>query len=177
MKMSRVVVGPVIGRVTKSSARVLVEVDWATDSLCVELTPNVGAGPRGAAQPPQRTTLPAQAGRPVAFTFAGLSPGTKYVVTVLSLVNGVGAPLAHVASSFRTQASRGAVEAVRIGVVSCNKIYVTEKNAREDPQFADAWVALQQRVERGELDVIIHVGDQVLLYTLTPASCPPPSKP
>ncbi|KAJ1474705.1 hypothetical protein T484DRAFT_1831268 [Baffinella frigidus] len=146
-----------------STARVLVEVDWATDALCVELTPSAPAS-----GPPLRAVRTAEAGRPVAFSFTGLQPGTRYVVAVMVLVtdaanNHVGAPLAHVASAFRTQPAGGSLAAARIGVVSYNKIYVTEKNAREDAQFADAWVALQQQVERGELDLLLHVGDQVIL--------------
>ena len=150
----------------------LVEVDWATNELCVELTPGAG--------PPLRSVRAAEAGRPVAFVFTGLHPGTKYVVDVTDASDArVGAPLVHVASAFRTQPAGGPLAAARIGVVSCNKIYVTEKHAREDAQFADAWVALQQRVERGELDVLLHLGDQVHLQTPHPKPLhrSPPTQP
>ena len=146
----RCAVGPVIGRVTTDTARVLVELGFSADSLTVELTHiHRHTSIPGASF---RVTKSAVAGRPVVFPFSGLTSGKEYRVSV----SANGAALQHVASSLRTQAQPGhAHSAASIGVVSCNKIYVTEAIVRR--KETDAWSVLQQRLEKEGLDVLLHV--------------------
>mmetsp|Transcript_42171 Transcript_42171/g.86223 ORF Transcript_42171/g.86223 Transcript_42171/m.86223 type:complete len:563 (+) Transcript_42171:63-1751(+) len=143
----RCTVGPVIGRVTTTTARVLVEVGVQVEQLTVSLkSGDQPAKEVTRAQPPKS--------RPILFAFEDLAEGTKYTVTV----SADGSPWkncnASVPSTLKTMTSGGPC---KVGVVSCNKIYVTRKKQKDDC----AWELLLKRVQKGDLDCLLHVGDQV----------------
>ena len=114
--------GPIIGKVTSTSARILAESDTKTD-LTVEIK---SAGSVVASQ-----TRTVAAGWIAAFAFEGLSPQTKYTVDV----SGAGSIYS---GSFRTFPEEPS--SLRIGVVSCNK----------DP-YQGPWARIHQEVQNLDL--------------------------
>lgn len=180
------VVGPVIGSVTTCSARVLVEVSMDAVLTCT-LTPK----PRDRAEAPsmQNITLAAvqdetslgdidakqddafsapipssditkavsqskscHGGLAEIFVLNGLQEKTRYQVNIYS----DSVEMAQVMSSFYTMPGEDAVD-LRIGLTSCNKISVVKQLEPEE----DLWLDLARRVERDELDLVLHLGDQV----------------
>ncbi|MGB3618533.1 MAG: alkaline phosphatase D family protein [Catalinimonas sp.] len=134
--MPTLTVGPVIGKVTATTARVLVEVDTEAE---VTLTL------RSDASAPHRITQRLPADRPQVFSFENLRPAATYDLRV---EGAAGSPPARV----RTPAVHP--ERFTHGVVSCNQ-----------PQHRDGtdlWQTLYDNFVRPDgLDALFHVGDQV----------------
>ncbi len=134
--MARVTVGPVIGKVTDTTARVAIEVDRAATITCVATDAS------GCFVSEQRS-LPKN--RFTAFLLSGLTPGTPYSISF----QGATSP---VPSSFRTFPS--APDRMNVAAVSCN---FTPRR-----QGTDLWADLHDRnVRPGNLDLLLHLGDQV----------------
>jgi hypothetical protein len=134
-------VGPVIGSVTSNAAKVLLEVDRACEVCC-----SLGNG--------IDCTLQLQANRPTIFDFAELSPGTRYHLSISGCFVQVSG------SSFKTPPVDAQSAEVKFGILSCNKIYHTKKMLKE--RKGDLWKQIAAFVgEGGELDCLIHIGDQV----------------
>jgi len=94
--------------------------------------------------------------RPFVFVFEGLQPDTVYKIHIA-----FGSETIDSAGTVRTFGERKAAGGnpktqARIGVVSCNKIYVTKRKGHKD-----VWAKLASEVKAGNLDVIFHLGDQV----------------
>mmetsp|Transcript_49329 Transcript_49329/g.117090 ORF Transcript_49329/g.117090 Transcript_49329/m.117090 type:complete len:556 (-) Transcript_49329:233-1900(-) len=143
---SKCTVGPVIGRVTTTTARVLVESPVQAIQIIVSLSSGGSV-----VKEVSKSRTPAL--RPLLFAFDGLSAGTKYTLSVK--VDGKTLQNCDPTSpaTFKTMSETGQC---RVGVVSCNKIYVSQNSKGED-----AWGLLKHRVLAGDLDCLLHVGDQV----------------
>lgn len=134
--MARIQVGPVVGLVTNKAARILVETDSDT-----ELTVDVSAG--GSGQPVATRKVTAKANRPTAFELDGLEAGTTYTVGF------------DVDNREERKATVRPIDGstMHAAVVSCSD--TTQELAPK------GWEALGKRVAKGELDVLLHAGNQV----------------
>jgi hypothetical protein len=172
-----VTVGPVIGKVTTTSSRILVEVNRTRVLTLVvnkiefekplsflqrQITPGKQLPPNlsttGAKTQPSQQGRPhmkklqkeVKANRPSVFEFRDLEPDTRYSVEIKGcrgLVTG----------SFRTFPAVPA-QNMTVGVISCNKIFITEQAI---PMHSDLWAHLAKSVEAGNIDLLVHLGDQI----------------
>jgi hypothetical protein len=150
----KITVGPVVGKVTTTTARVLAEFDRSGSVTCV-LTPT-GATRAGHARPsrspgrPRSDTVAVRANRPFVFTFDGLAEDTTYTVVFKGVTQAV-------RSSLRTFPEHGPR---RIAIVSCNKILVTKQLGLHG--HGDLWHVMDEKYIQGEgVDLLLHMGDQV----------------
>ena len=121
--LPRVSVGPVVGKVTATTARVLVEADRAAAGVTCTLRAG-GAGGHAVTSGP----LDLATARPRVFAFAGLRPATEYAIEISSLRwDGSGA--------VRTPAAP--CVSMNLGLVSCN---FTARSGR-----TDLWADLRNR--------------------------------
>lgn len=133
---AQMLVGPVIGKVTATSARILIEASQACQITAVATAPGVTP-----------TTVQASliAGSPSIVRLDNLQPDTKYTVQF----GGIASP---VPCSFRTYPT--APHRLNVGVVSCN--FASRRGT------TDLWKDLFDRyVNQGDLGLLLHVGDQV----------------
>ncbi len=129
-------VGPVIGEVTATTARVLVELD--RDGTLTALARSEQGDEREARADLERH-------RPGVLRFQGLQPGRTYRLAFEGVRE---AP----PGRFRTPSD--SPTGLNLGVVSCN--FTIRKGTK------DLWADLCARYVRpGELDLLLHVGDQV----------------
>lgn len=134
--MARITLGPVIGKVTETTARVLVEVDRDAEVTC-RIT--------GADGNVSTDTRRLRAGRPGVFRCTGLTPGTPHSVAF----TGLAASRVGRVMTFPANPSR-----INIAVASCNNT-----PARGD---TDLWQDLFDRyVATADVPLMLHVGDQV----------------
>jgi len=134
--MAKVTVGPVIGKVTHSTARVLLEVDANAEVTCSF---------RNAHGPPVGVTRTLRKGRPGVFAVQGLRPETAYKVTV-SGARGEGE------GRFTTCGERPG--GLTVAAVSCN---FTIRRAE-----TDLWADLRDRYVRPDnVNLLLHLGDQI----------------
>jgi phosphodiesterase/alkaline phosphatase D-like protein len=145
----RVLVGPVIGQVTTTSARVLLEMLYASE-VTIKLATDTMASPRAS---PQEHTLSLAAKKPVVFTFDNLIPGTSYSVTVTWPKQ----DKPFIYGRVRTFSDSTKAQA-NVGCVSCNSLVINQRCKQ------DKWTQLHEAVRAGELDVLIHMGDQVCFF-------------
>jgi hypothetical protein len=138
----RVIVGPVVGAVTGDTARILLEVD----ADC-EITPRFRAGPRK-----EEVTYALTALTPTVLTLTDLDPGFHYSVQF----EGAHPQRAAEAARFTTPLpGKTAPHSLRIAAVSCNKVLWDRQG---EP---DVWEQLAERCAAGEVDLVLHMGDQV----------------
>jgi hypothetical protein len=172
-----VTVGPVIGKVTTNSSRILVEVDRTVVLTLVvnkiklekqlsflqrqitpgkQLLPNLST--TGSKMQPSQQGRPhmkklqkkVEANRPSVFEFRDLEPDTRYSVEIKGcrgLVTGSFCTFPAVPPQNMT-----------VGVISCNKIFITEQAI---PMHSDLWAHLAKSVEAGNIDLLVHLGDQI----------------
>ena len=131
--------GPIIGKVTNTTARVAIEIEHNNEVTCI-LTSLSGK---------QFTCrrLP-EKGFPTIFKFSGLDPKTLYQVSLekVKLPRG---------SQFKTLRNNDDEPGkLNVAFVSCNE---TNK-AEAKPPNRDLWADLAKRVS--ELDYVFHIGDQ-----------------
>jgi hypothetical protein len=135
--MAKLTLGPVIGKVTDTTARILIEVDAAVQVTCTL----IGAG----GLPPVQQVRKMVKDRPGVFAFTGLQPGTPYSVTF----KGVADPRV---GRVITLASNPA--GLTLAAVSC-----THTPRRGDTEL---WQdPLERYVAPGEVQLLLHLGDQV----------------
>jgi len=139
--------GPIIGKVTEDTARVLVE--FANQGRVKMILRTDGDK-----QVFQRELL-ARPSRPVVFKFKGLKKDVKYNISFdpeLKTTSGIPA-------SFRTLtgANIKSKDDFKVAFVSCNDIRYGEKVK------VNLWTDLSARAQKGDLDYIIHLGDQVYM--------------
>lgn len=134
--MATVTVGPVIGKVTDTVARVAIEVDRGATVSCVA-TDAAGNAIR------QRKQF--EKDRFSAFELSRLLPDTKYAVSFQGAASSVSC---HV-KTFPTVPGR-----MNVGAVSCNFTVFREGT--------DLWADLRDRnITPGNVDLLLHVGDQI----------------
>ena len=175
-------VGPVVGRVGETFANLLVEADTAC-VLDVNLVAKVAASDKS--QPSVRTLrFQVPANRPVTLLLKGLSPGTAYRV----ILGGVRAPdIRACQARFRTfdaeqphlviaVVGHGAptvhtsVTAAASAVADDLRLIATDDQGSADAARRQAdggapmgcWCELARRVRAGEVDIVVHVGGQLL---------------
>jgi len=134
--MATMTLGPVVGKVTSRTARVLIESDTTAEITCT-------AALGGKAKSTSKRKLTAN--RPAVFELTDLSPNTGYTITF----KGVTSPVPCTVKTYATNPT-----ALNAAVVSCN--YTIRRGD------TDLWQSLlDQYVNPGHLDLLIHAGDQV----------------
>jgi phosphodiesterase/alkaline phosphatase D-like protein len=149
-----IVVGPVIGKVTNSTARVLFEFD-NNATITVTLTDPSGNT--------VNTTKNVTGGLAVVFAFSGLQAETKYTVSLNDSVTNM------IESYFTTLG--GPTGNLNFAVSSCMDRFVQAD--KEDK--ADLWADLLKRVQNNEVQYLLQTGDQ--LYMDDPFGNPTTAKP
>ncbi len=143
----RVNVGPVIGKVTATTAIVLLEIDRNREIECFVSLQDV-ACPGGRVVARVKRRMPANA--PRAFTITGLSVDQMYKVTFSGLCQ---KDCERCIGQFKTYNSLS--QRVRACVVAGDNPVALEEG---DP---NVWAKVAARVASFEVDVMIHVGGQV----------------
>lgn len=135
--MARLILGPVIGKVTATSGRILVEADRDAQ-VEIELVPPGDADGH-------RVGLDLDGGIPQAASFNELTPDTSYDI----VVHGLDDPYPGRLRTFPVQPKR-----LNLAAVSCNFLVRRGKT--------DLWSDLLERYVRpGDVDMLFHLGDQV----------------
>jgi hypothetical protein len=134
--MAKMTLGPVIGKVTDTTARILIEADATVQVTCTLI---------GSGLPPLQQAKKLTKDRPSVFSFAGLQPATPYSVTFKGITDPrVGRVI--------TLPSNPA--GLNLAVVSCNN---TPRRGE-----TELWQDLFQRyVATGDVQLLLHIGDQV----------------
>jgi hypothetical protein len=137
--MSKIVLGPVIGKVTDTTARVLIEVDSDCSVSCIAKSSGGGAA--------ATQMLAFKNGEPLAFQLSGLQPSTEYHIDFQGVTNA-----AERTGRLRTYSS--SPDRMNIAAVSCNFTICRETT--------DLWSDLRDRyIKPGHIDMILHIGDQI----------------
>lgn len=133
--MAKITLGPVIGKVTNTTARVLIEVDSN-----VQVTCNAASASGSATQ-----KLACTKDRPAVFQLKNLSPATEYVITFQGVTAG---------PKGRVRTFGPNLDSLNVAAVSCN--YLGRRGRR------DLWADLRDRyVMPGDVGLVMHVGDQI----------------
>lgn len=91
--------------------------------------------------------------QPTVFAFPGLQPETSYSVQLRGCRNDI-------PSSFKTMGQ--SPNEMKFAVISCNKIFITKTGVK---LTGDLWHHLSKRIAKGQVDTMLHLGDQVSLVT------------
>ena len=149
-----VVLGPIIGRVTSTSARILVEFKYSS-TITMELTEEVTANVYTKVNQVQAYT-------PIIFLFNNLTPFLKYTVKIIYSDTSL-KTISGLTSSFKTLkgnlVKQDDYNRFNVIFVSCNDVRYAEKL----PANAQLWNDLSSKAQKGEIDYIFHIGDQVYL--------------
>lgn len=134
--MPRITVGPVIGKVTNTSGRLLIEVDSDAEITCIA-TPGSGTA--------ITRTRSFKQNIPAVFSFEDLTPETEYRITFQGLDE---------AREGRLRTYPANPDALNIAAVSCNFTPMRRET--------DLWANLRdQYVDPGEINLLLHLGDQI----------------
>jgi len=144
-----VLCGPVIGKVTDTTANVLLEVDGNALVTCTA-SPSKGLA--------VRATHQMQAGTPGVFMLEGLKPETTYSLSFDRLASIHTDKLRLRGCEVRTMPRPGDVKRLRLLALSCDWPDQLEEGD-EDP-----WGRLSKLCKQGECDVMLHLGDQVYTW-------------
>lgn len=137
-------VGPIIGHVTSSSAIILIEID--TDYSGFECILRTYDNPEKPLE--VNEVLDIKARSPTVFVFKNLQPHRAFNVIAPAISDkNIGI--------VRTLPAN--IKKLNIAVVSCNKCLDDEEPA------CDMWGRLWSRVNADYLQIVLHIGDQVLL--------------
>ena len=134
----KVTLGPIIGKTTDTSARVMLEFSQDGEEVLTLTAPD------GQTHTCLRRF---HANRPVVFQFNNLLPKTKYTVTSKYPFQ--------CTSAFRTLSS--GPDPINFAFLSCN----SRRAAVDYPDRNNLWSDIGSRACSGQLDYIIHLGDQV----------------
>lgn len=152
----RAVLGPIIGLVTGTTARVLYEFNFegSVTSTVKEMHGTTTT----------ECTRECKAGIPVAFEFHGLELNTRYEVFLPDEID-CSVSYEVLKGSFRTIGGDLKERPFTMALLSCNKAQVVRSlSARRKAgqvEFIDLWDDLAFRCGNGEIDVILHNGDQI----------------
>eukprot|EP00919_Chromeraceae_sp_WS-2016_P078296 GHVR01185444.1.p1 GENE.GHVR01185444.1~~GHVR01185444.1.p1 ORF type:complete len:609 (+),score=115.95 GHVR01185444.1:67-1893(+) len=150
------VVGPIIGKVTDTTARIVIEMNCQCTVKC-----EVRSTTQDPAAVSERSF---KRRRPAAFMITGLKPSTRYTVHLSAET-----PILD-KSWFRTFPSYWDIskQIPNIVVLSCDNVYVTRTQINPE---CDLWSNLADRISNGggvsrcegSIDMVIHMGDNVYL--------------
>lgn len=153
----KIVVGPIIGKVTDTTARILVETSDDAELTCtLHPDPDYSASADGE---PVALTIELVRGRPGAFAFEGLAPDVHYVATF------EGAEVLVDRCAFSTTPEGGwslaSGHKPYFAVISCNKVYTSRALPPDSP--ACLWRDLENRLRENPTSVHygLHLGDNV----------------
>ena len=147
-----VLTGPVIGTVTDTTAAVLLEVDERATITCV-LSDAKGS-------PQLRTTMTLAAQEPGAFALTGLTPDTKYHVAFEGLAAAQEEELR--ARSVVIKTLPTTINRLRLAAVSCD--FPSRLSWSAQASGWSPWKELAEKTAAGEIDVMLHLGDQVYTW-------------
>eukprot|EP01006_Ploeotia_vitrea_P057773 TRINITY_DN68237_c0_g1_i1.p1 TRINITY_DN68237_c0_g1~~TRINITY_DN68237_c0_g1_i1.p1 ORF type:complete len:559 (+),score=37.85 TRINITY_DN68237_c0_g1_i1:132-1808(+) len=139
-----VTVGPVIGKTTENSTRILLEINGNSTATVVlrSLDTNELGG---------QVAIKMEENLPYIFVFEDLKPSTTYQVVVLEYPT--------VSSSVRTMPVNAELtDRLKFVVISCNRIWYTQNEVNTKD---DVWLELSSRVMAGEFTYALHLGDQI----------------
>ncbi|KAL4430485.1 hypothetical protein ABPG74_005410 [Tetrahymena malaccensis] len=136
-----ILIGPIIGKVTDTTARILLEYDQAGE-VTINLTSLNG-------EVKQEMKKHFEARKSSVFHFNNLEPNTKYVVKISPYTKDY-------TCSFKTLDFSS--KNLKICWISCN-------DGRKNESYKDLnlWINLQKEVQEGKYDLICHIGDQIYL--------------
>ena len=155
--LTTVLVGPVIGKVTENSARILVEIDKGI-SLTLILIEEETENSNLKSLETFSQTVQCFPKFPKIFIFDNLKENTKYSVTIVNPVDYLNPELNQLKSRFRTMTKDiNSPTTFKIACVSCNSI---KYNDHVDTD-GNLWKDLSERIET--IDYCIHMGDQVYI--------------
>ncbi|DAZ97257.1 TPA: hypothetical protein N0F65_009308 [Lagenidium giganteum] len=152
----RVLVGPVVGKVTPTTARVLLEVDHEVAVTC-HVSMFDGVAQVMVELKHCRVQMQCPRGRPTCFVLTGLVPGRQYKLTFSGLCK---SDATSCRGSFSTPSFEVATTALNAVVVSGNNVYELE---RGEPSLLQD---VQELVERNEVQLVLHLGGQVALQRM-----------
>jgi len=141
-----VLCGPVVGKVTDTTAVVLLELDEAGQVECVATSADGHSVS-------QKRLLPGKAAR--AFQLEGMKPDTAYTYTFNGLNLSQKKEIDALRCSIKTFKSAVDIKEVTVLVQSC------DRPDRLLPQDTNPWTVLDDKCKKGECDILLHLGDQV----------------
>lgn len=135
--MAKITVGPVIGEVTDTTARILIEVDDDIQVTCDAADANKNIITQ---------TSNFTKDRPAVFKLQGLLPETEYEITFKGVAGNY--------PKGRVRTFKANEDKLNVAAVSCNFL-----GRRGE---ADLWADLRDRyVMPGDIDLLLHLGDQI----------------
>eukprot|EP00429_Kryptoperidinium_foliaceum_P057685 CAMPEP_0176099954 /NCGR_PEP_ID=MMETSP0120_2-20121206/50132_1 /TAXON_ID=160619 /ORGANISM="Kryptoperidinium foliaceum, Strain CCMP 1326" /LENGTH=471 /DNA_ID=CAMNT_0017433997 /DNA_START=30 /DNA_END=1445 /DNA_ORIENTATION=- len=146
-----VLCGPVIGKVTDTSANILLEVDGKAEIVCIA-TPAAGGTSVSVAK-----MLTARS--PAIFRLQGLLPETAYDITFSGIAVAHMRLLQERGCKVRTFPPFDCMKSLRIIAVSCD--YPTRLL---DDGATNPWANVASLCKSGDCDVMLHLGDQVYTW-------------
>ncbi|EGZ07026.1 hypothetical protein PHYSODRAFT_405736, partial [Phytophthora sojae] len=151
----KVVLGPVVGKVEFQRARVLLEVDRR--ALVTAHVSTLDTATNSMVELPQhRVAVQCEADRPVVFVLERLVPGKSYTVT-FGGIRSKDVELKR--GTFRTQSLEHGSK-LNVAVVSGDDVFDIESGE------ANLWQDVRERVERGETQIVLHLGGQVAMQRM-----------
>jgi phosphodiesterase/alkaline phosphatase D-like protein len=145
----RIKTGPIIGKVTTNTARILVEFEHS-GYVTMKLSSKDNNKKHLIVENALGLT-------PMIFKFDNLEPNTRYNI---SLSNSNQDNLGEIRASFKTLPENFENNSsLKIAIVACNDIHYTKKI----PEKFNLWTDMAQKAEQGELDYVFHIGDQLYL--------------
>lgn len=146
-KFTKLLVGPIIGKVTRTSARILIEVAQPGE-YTLELKPAQGEK--------ISSTRIFFAEKADVFHFSALQPNTTYKVRIKGI--------SHVKSSFTTLSKdKYPFNIAFVGGNNC------DQNLNRKPEN-NLWGILAQKVKQGRINYLIHIGNNVYMDNDDPDS-------
>ncbi len=154
-----VLIGPVIGKVTENSARILIELNRdfpLTISLYVYKFDGNYDNERAFISLTRNCT----ANNPIIFEYNNLYENKKYFAIIMQKVNYKNPQLSALITTFKTLNSlNNSNNLFRIGFMSCN----SSKFRVTIPDKVNLWKSLSEKIEQDQVDYCIHIGDQVYI--------------
>jgi len=136
-----ILIGPVIGLVTHNSARVIVE--FSEDDKVTAILKSDSKS--------YSTTIQVEKEKVAVFKFEGLSPETKYTFSVERVEK-------QIPSGFKTLPEKLSERPFKIAIGGCDDLIFNNKLGENSLYYEIA-----DRAKSGDLDLIIHNGDQVYI--------------
>jgi len=159
--------GPVIGKVTENSARIIMEFDKKAFVILelfespIRINIENNTDLKKKIIPNFIMTKECEEEIPIAFHFESLKENTKYIVHLRTDVHHMHPMLAELECSFRTLNSiENSNNEFRIAFISCNSLKWQRRGILEE---FNLWKNLTEKIEKGEVDYCVHLGDQVYL--------------